>query len=1116
MKKGNSLLMGVIIAYVAVTLLLFFCYLSSHGKTVYESGEAISVPVGEEGTLAADLGLNPGIYEVILSYDIDTEVMIDRSIRVEDETLDQQRLLCSGGPVYNGRSQMDFSFILRDTSSALKLVLGSGSGAMDVAHIWIRDTGKRWTVFWGEVTVLFLAAMAGIGITGKIRRKEWGRDQILTGGILAVIWLIASLPFFYDASMSTADSLYHMHRIEGVMHSLRAGIIPVRLEPHWLQGYGYANGVFYCDLFFVPAAIIRLLGFSVTAAFNFYGMYVNAATVAVSYYVFREIFRKTDIALLTCGIYCLSCMHIYKLVQTGAVGEGTALVFLPLILLGLYRIFCGSEAVRPGRTAFLPIALGGAGLVCCHVLSTEITVGVVLLFLLLYVRKWRSPVIWGDYLKGGLGALLLSAWFVIPFLDYYIREDIHVKHVFARTIQSEGLFFPQLYMLYWPNGGEKPDFGGLLHAYPSGVGLAAFAAVLGYYILWGTGFFGTKGEKTLELYGFGKRCAVLSTMLMVVSLRSFPWDLIQEHSGMFKGLISGIQFPNRFLQWALLFGTVCIGCILLRLSEDSAERYLMKTCLIAFLVVSVFYQTDRLTEDGGWFYLGNPEGMGVGYISGGEYLIQDTDPSLLKYEKITCGSGVSYSGPVFGALRCDAYVQNGSAEDSYIEFPLLYYGGYRAFDETGKALPVVSGDNHVVRVILPAGYTGGVTAGFVSPGYWRIAELISIFSTVGIVILWLRRRKYGRIPEDAVRSDGTETVQPSFFTEKTGKPAIKVFLFAATLLLVAAPYLTGYVFFGSYLMENLEKMGRMAQSLSVSELFSAGGLFMLPGVLAKKIGAEDPQAYIFLILFWVVVFYFLLVKTLRMAYRGKETSVIPEFSAMLYLLSPLSLYLLYTKTALGDVAAYVLLVPAFAAVLKILERTGEPLSHKLRYVPILVCSAFGILIGLKGALNRGKEMEIIAAPLKALKMFQLFPYKGAYNYKMYLSKPLQISPVFLLVILAAVFLALVCKNGFRMGMRTKILSVISGGLVLLGCLPLPWHAQPLGFYKLGGTSGILALANGLVPFILLSFDENLQKAEVSRRTKLAVTTTILMLAVGLAIFQMNDILLESEALWLEK
>ncbi len=69
---------------------------------------------------------------------------------------------------------------------------------------------------------------------------------------------------------------------------------------------------------------------------------------------------------------------------------------------------------------------------------------------------------------------------------------------------------------------------------------------------------------------------------------------------------------------------------------------------------------------------------------------------------------------------------------------------------------------------------------------------------------------------------------------------------------------------------------------------------------------------------------------------------------------------------------------------------------------------------------------------------------------------------------------------------------------------------------MGGTSGILALANGLVPFILLGFDETLQEAEVSRRTKTAVMTAVLMLAVGFAVFQMNDILLESEALWLEK
>lgn len=62
----------------------------------------------------------------------------------------------------------------------------------------------------------------------------------------------------------------------------------------------------------------------------------------------------------------------------------------------------------------------------------------------------------------------------------------------------------------------------------------------------------------------------------------------------------------------------------------------------------------------------------------------------------------------------------------YVQLPLLYYRGYQARDmETGEALTVADGDNHVVRVELPAGYRGTVYTSFVSPWYWRASEAVT-------------------------------------------------------------------------------------------------------------------------------------------------------------------------------------------------------------------------------------------------------------------------------------------------------------------------------------------------------------------------------------------------------
>ena len=80
-------------------------------------------------------------------------------------------------------------------------------------------------------------------------------------------------------------------------------------------------------------------------------------------------------------------------------------------------------------------------------------------------------------------------------------------------------------------------------------------------------------------------------------------------------------------------------------------------------------------------------------------------------------------------------VQSVKDQESYVELPILYYKGYVAKDvDTGQRLEVESGENSVVRVLLPANYSGTIQVYFGSLWYWRVAEVISLLTLS--VILW--------------------------------------------------------------------------------------------------------------------------------------------------------------------------------------------------------------------------------------------------------------------------------------------------------------------------------------------------------------------------------------------
>ena len=72
-----------------------------------------------------------------------------------------------------------------------------------------------------------------------------------------------------------------------------------------------------------------------------------------------------------------------------------------------------------------------------------------------------------ELFKAAIAALGLSLWYVIPFLDYYINEDVHIKHVFSRTIQEFGIKFPAVFINFWNE-----------ESHPASLGLVLFIALL--------------------------------------------------------------------------------------------------------------------------------------------------------------------------------------------------------------------------------------------------------------------------------------------------------------------------------------------------------------------------------------------------------------------------------------------------------------------------------------------------------------------------------------------------------------------------------------------------------------------------------------------------------------
>lgn len=202
-------------------------------------------------------------------------------------------------------------------------------------------------------------------------------------------------------------------------------------------------------------------------------------------------------------------------------------------------------------------------------------------------------------------------------------------------------------------------------------------------------------------------------------------------------MASSIQFPMRFLSIAIPFLTIitCTASVwVLRKSSATGRKLYFGIVITAALFGGLWYENDCLQNKEFW-RIYDISGVGTTFAMGEEYLPVGTDSSLLRYNPPIGSEHVEIKNYAKDDLNVELCCTNNSKETGYVEVPLILYKGYEARDAvTGKALQITYGDNNVIRVLIPADYTGTIQIAFPGMWYWRLAEAISLAAAMALLL----------------------------------------------------------------------------------------------------------------------------------------------------------------------------------------------------------------------------------------------------------------------------------------------------------------------------------------------------------------------------------------------
>lgn len=685
------------------------------------------------------ISLGAGVYRLELSYESagDTNAMCN----VKDGTVYYGGLLCNGEHMYAALDHTSYDFWLFEPTEELSVTIDySGQESLTTGNLRIVETNLLWTRY---LTIL-LAISALILWTLWYQKRDAQKEKkerrhVVIFGI-GVIAFLASIPYLYDGMISGADLTYHLQRIEGVKDGLLTGQFPVRLEPRWVFDHGYANGIFYCNLLLYFPAALRMLGFTVTESYILYCIALNIATAAIAWYCFGKMFRDDVIGLACSGLYTLSIFRVYRLLGTGAVGEGSAFTFFPLVLYGIYLVFEGKKEEREFRNSWIVLGLGYAGLVQTHVLSCEIAALMTVLLCLVFLPKLFEKERFLKCAQGAFFTLGLSLWYLVPFLDYYFTQDVKIRHASARTIQERGVTFVQELQTFWNfHDTAASTTERMQYTHPVGPGLFLIAGVFLLFLLLFLEVI-PRGKETEK--SFAIRSAGLGCLALWMATDMFPWDALQTTSQTAATLVSSLQFPYRFIGWGMTFLIVVVGYLLSFFRKNQKIFYRMGLVIVMTAVATSYvYLIDAEDESAGAIHLYNRESMGFGYISGEEYLIYGTDSSALSFAKPKADEGIGISEYEKKGLRATFFCENSLDTQGTVKLPVLLYKGYQASGDGGEPLEITDDGSHLLGVSVPAGYSGRITVKFTEPWYWRAAELITLTVVVAFVAGMVYKRR---------------------------------------------------------------------------------------------------------------------------------------------------------------------------------------------------------------------------------------------------------------------------------------------------------------------------------------------------------------------------------------
>jgi hypothetical protein len=517
----------------------------------------------------------------------------------------------------------------------------------------------------------------------------------------------------------SADMNFHIQRFIGTRDALVDGQIIPQLDPNVLEGAGSAPNIFYGPLSaYINVALSVLFKHNFVMSVPFFFILCIFASAISMYHLTKYITKREASACISAIIYLSMPLFMYSVFEWQSFGTILAFVFLPLIVLGFYKI------LDQKTHGVLLLSLATIGLVLSHMLSTMI---IGLFIIILCIVNWRrifKKQILPKLVVSLLFVLLITAFFTVPFLE---AKSLGLYNIFDDDFLSCFMWNSPAHL----NNNSIP----LVDLfYSTGfVSLGLFSVIIIVLAL--------LNRKTLDKKYNSISFVVIGSIFALFTTTLVPWEYMPSE-------LLILQFPWRLMIISNFCFSVIAGDVIYKSFEKFKHKSELQKLLLAIIIIIAFtcHQANAVARDVGRKEHVAPTAVSlepIPFFSGiavGEYLpkqvigiIGPTTKNISDHSKLP--EFISGSGRIsdYSKIRSHMSFNAEVYEISTIELPVIYYKGY---DITIDGTPTDStwSDTGYLKFDIPEQGNHAVQIRFTGSSLTKISAVATLLGLISLVI----------------------------------------------------------------------------------------------------------------------------------------------------------------------------------------------------------------------------------------------------------------------------------------------------------------------------------------------------------------------------------------------